>query len=277
MTVFSILRYLRHGLLKFAGPLWIVLGLIYRFIIIRCGMKFAVSHSIGPYGPFHMQPEFAFSNFKDWGKKHNRAFTACVEAAKGKNCVLDVGAHIGLVTMPISKVLSPTGQVIAFEPSAANSKALKNHLVLNAISNVRVVNYLVGDKNSSTATFYESPEITGMNTCAPIKGGQNYHRQTRPQTTIDFFCKKHLLIPEIIKIDVEGFELSVLEGAASVLQTAKPTIFLSVHPKHLRALGRTSEELIKFLDRIDYLLTDISGGPVPALQLDEYIVRPRTS
>ena len=277
MSVFSVLRYLRHGPLQHISWAWILLGHLYRFIIIHSGLSFSVPHSIGPYGPFRMLPEFAFSNFANWGQKHNRGFISCVELSKDKKCVFDVGAHIGLVTMPVSKMLGTSGQVIAFEPSAANCRALSQHLTLNNLSNVKVVNCLIGAQDVETVSFFESRGVSGMNTCAPIKNENEYLKKSMCQVTIDAFCEEHVLAPEIIKIDVEGYELAVLEGAKSILQKTSPTIFLSVHPKHLRALGRTTDELESFLDEAGYLLTDINGNPARPLQLDEYIARAQSS
>ena len=177
MSLFSLLRYLRHGPLQHISWAWILLGRLYRFIIIHSGLRFSVPHSIGPYGPFRMLPEFAFSNFANWGQKHNRGFTSCVELSKGKNCVFDVGAHIGLVTMPISKMLASSGQVIAFEPSAANSRALSRHITLNNLSNVKVVNCLLGAQDIENVSFFESQGVSGMNSCAPIKSENEYPKK----------------------------------------------------------------------------------------------------
>ena len=71
----------------------------------------AVSHRVGPYGPFRLDGHFAFSDFEHWGAVgHHRGFETCVEAARGARCVLDVGAHIGLVSLPASRALAPGGR-----------------------------------------------------------------------------------------------------------------------------------------------------------------------
>ncbi len=275
MSPFSILRYLRHGPLQEIGWLWVQLGRLYRFIIIHMRLHFPVSHCIGPYGPFNVSAEFGFSDFANWGKGHNRGFIKCIEACRHKTCVLDIGAHIGLVTMPMSKAISPSGQVVAFEPSSANREALKRHLSLNSVKNVTVVDNLIGDEVQDHVPFYESSGVSGMNSCTPFKSGENYKKVSRPQTTIDEFCLRHNLSPEIIKIDVEGWELSVLEGSTQVLKTSRPIVFLSVHPKHLHSLGRQPSELWSFLYELDYKISDISGDTVKSFKLDEYILEPK--
>lgn len=223
-----------------------------------------------------MEAQFAFSDFASWGNRHNRGFSACVEACREAKCVFDVGAHIGLVTMPMSKAVGPEGNVYAFEPSRANRQTLEHHLALNELKNVTVVNSLVGSMVQDNVRFYESSGVSGMNTCAPIKNPSEYNEIHHDQISLDEFCGVHGMVPSIIKIDVEGFELSVLEGARTLIETSKPKIFLSIHPQHLRALGRSPEELKGLISEMGYIVSDISGRPVEKFSLDEYLVTPKT-
>ena len=59
-----------------------------------------------------MHAIFAFSNFKEWGNKHNNFFDLYVKKAKKIKCFLDVGSHIGIVTLPIAKVMRKNGMVL---------------------------------------------------------------------------------------------------------------------------------------------------------------------
>lgn len=275
MNLFASLRYLRHGPLRKLSPLWLTLGRSYRSATNRLNLNFKVPHFIGPYGPFDMLAEFAFSDFASWGEKHNRGFTRCIEACRTKACALDIGAHIGLVTMPMSKAIGPQGQVFAFEPSSANRKALSRHILLNDLKNVTVVDRLLGDKVQRDVSFYEHSSVSGMNSCTPLKSGEDYEKVFHHQTTIDDFCLKDDIHPDIIKIDVEGWELSVLEGSKRILQTARPLIFLSVHPQHLESLGRSASELWDLLEKFNYGITDIAGDTIKCFKLDEYILEPK--
>ena len=255
--------------------MWVLLGRVFRFILAHSPLNFSEQHFIGPYGPFNMDGKFAFSDFASWGNQHNRGFTACVEACRDAECVLDIGAHIGLVTMPMSRAIGSEGKIYAFEPSAANRQTLEHHLNLNNIKNVTVINSLVGNKTQENVIFYESSAISGMNTCAPIKNSSQYLEKYHSQISLDEFCGIHRLEPSIIKIDVEGFELSVIEGAKNLLTTSKPKIFLSIHPQHLMSLGRSSEELRTYITEMDYEISDIQGKPVKNFSLDEYLLTPK--
>ena len=273
MSAIATLRRLRHGPLRFLSPVWTPLGNLYRGTLARSGNSLTARQKIGGYGPFLMSGEFAFSDFENWGGGHNSGFRFCVEASRGKTCVLDIGAHIGLVTMPISRLLAPGGKVFAFEPSLANRETLKRHLALNDIDNVEIVGSLVGDRDLAEVTFYEHTGISGMNTRAPVKSPDQYSTTLRTQTTLDSFCAKHGIRPDIIKIDVEGAEFSVLEGASSILAEARPLLIVSVHPQHLEALGRNAGELHGLAAASGYTVSDTDGRHVDTFQLDEYVLK----
>ena len=272
--VMRVLTRVRHGRLRRARILWSLLRPLYRGIIrFMPGVK--ISKRIGRYGPFKLNRRFAFSNFEAWGGKHNRGFEATIEAARGMTCVMDIGAHIGLVSLPLSTVIASKGTVYAFEPALANGTFLAEHLESNNITNVRVVTDLVGDKQLESVEFFESDGDSGMNTIAETGSRRGYSPTAKRQITLDNFCKENQLKPELIKIDTEGAEVGILKGATETLRAHQPTIYLSVHPRHIIELGSTVEELERLLADIDYKVTDMDGNVVRPLELTEYIVSPK--
>lgn len=274
MGLIAGLRRLRHGPLKFLAPLWLPLGRFYRQFAQWLPMR-GVLQKIGPYGPFRLDPHFAFSDFAHWGGGHNNAFEATVEACRGKSCIFDIGGHVGLVSMPVSQVLAPGGRVFAFEPGAANLRFLRRHLELNGIANVEVLPALVGETDGEVA-FYEQQGPTGQNSVALRKKSPELYSETRrPQVALDEFCKARGLAPDVIKIDVEGAELMVLRGAKAVLAQHRPLIFLSVHPRELEVLGASTEALVAFIAAAGYVCREIDGRPVEKFRLAEYLVLPR--
>lgn len=269
------LRSLRHGSLKQLDPLWLVLGRLYRAALRLTPGSKATTQRIGSYGPFKMNPMFAFSDFASWGGGHNRGFAACVESCRGADCVLDVGAHIGLLALPISQVLAPGGRLYAFEPAAANKRMLAEHLALNGCDNVELIDSLVGPDERAAVPFFEQAEPTGINSIVGGGSRDDFARTERPQVSLDGFCRARDLAPQVVKIDVEGAEIGVLEGAREILARYRPTIFLSVHPAHIAALGRSTAELAALIDTLGYACCDIEGRPVDDFRLDEYKLVPK--
>jgi FkbM family methyltransferase len=276
----AFLRWLRHGPLAFLGPAWTKLGHYYR-VVARCIPGLTVSQKIGGYGPFKLLPEFTFSDLKNWGGGHNKGFRVCIEACRGKRCVFDVGAHVGFVAMPAASVLDPCGRLYAFEPAAANARSLRRHLALNKLTQVEVIESLVGAEDLPHVVFYESVGPHGQNSIVlkneeVLKSEWGGHRRVqRPQISLDAFCMRERLGPEVIKIDVEGAEVGVLRGARLILCRYRPLIVLSVHPRQIEMAGDSLDGLRGMLDELGYDLRDTAGRPVGELKLDEYLVVPR--
>lgn len=273
MSFFSALRQLRHGPLRDLSFLWKPLGCGYRAVASLLPIG-GVAHRIGRYGPFQLDPFFAFSDFEHWGSGHNNGFTATVEACRNKNCVFDVGGHIGLVSLPVSRVIAPMGLVCTFEPATSNLRYLRRHLALNGISNVQIVEALVGATDGE-ADFFEQEKPTGQNSVVVKKYRKKYRLTKKRQITLDSFVQTHRLAPEIIKIDVEGAEVLVLEGARKTLTRHRPVLFLSVHPKELELLGSSTADLVALFQECDYVCTEIDGSPLNGFRLAEYRVSPK--
>jgi FkbM family methyltransferase len=234
----------------------------------------SVSKKIGPYGPFKMDKRFAFSNFSRWGSAHNRGFVACIEEAGGMRTVFDIGAHIGLVSLPLSMSIDQCGKLFAFEPAESNRAFLENHIRDNGIHNIEIISDLVGDEAVESVRFFESPADSGMNTIAESRRRSGFVETDVKQITLDAFCNKRDLRPELIKIDTEGAELNILRGASGVLRKYHPIIFLSVHPQHVAELGGSVEELEELLTRLGYVVNDMDGNIVRPTELTEYVLRP---
>lgn len=274
-----ILTRVRHGRLRSFRRMWVPLRFIYR-VSLLVPMDWTVSKYIGPYGPFKFHRRFAFSNFSKFGvnlKSKNRGFQYFIQACRGRTCVFDVGAHIGLVSLPASSRMASRGVIYSFEPSPGNVKYLTYHLKKNKISNVEVVRKLVHASESDSSSIFLASEDSDMNSIAPGQLQTSYSLQEVPAISIDSFCSENELRPELIKIDVEGAEISVLEGAAEVLQSVKPTLFLSVHPRYIKALGRSTAELQELLSSAGYTISDFDGNIIDISDSEgdaEYIVAP---
>jgi FkbM family methyltransferase len=155
-----------------------------------------------------------------------------------------------LTTLPIAKTIEKEGAVIAFEPGKVNLKFLEMHISANHLANVDVIKSLVGDENKEKTSFFESEEVSGMNSIAEIR--TNHQSTAVDMVTLDTIVDVRGLSPEIIKIDVEGAELKVLRGAKRVLTKHRPVLFLSVHPRQLRSLGDSPEALLDLIVSLGY-------------------------
>ena len=138
--------------------------------------------------------------------------------------VLDVGANIGLSALEFSRTAGPAGRVIAFEPHPDTAARLRTNLDRNGAANVEIVQSAVGSA-PGTITFNESADAT-LSSASVIP--RNLVRSFEvPLTTVDLaWAEASKPLVSVLKIDVEGGELAVLQGAGELLARDHPAILL---------------------------------------------------
>jgi len=269
------LKFARHAiptsvyrrLLRF--PARVVLGLLFS----HRGLEV----NIGGVGIFRLSPEFYFRGWESFGDRHNSGFYACIEEARQCSTFLDVGAHVGLYSLPISRALRPGGRVYAFEPASNNFHYLLEHIRYNNITNIDAYPLVVADCPAKDVRFFEHIDHgSGFGGLARFKDPDSFIEIRCQQTSIDSFCLEHGVCPDIVKIDVEGAELLVLRGAKHVIRSNKPIIFLSVHPGRLEAFGASVRELLELIESFDYSLFT-AAAQVEYIHTNEYVLRPRSN
>ena len=247
-------------------------GNIYRWLFRSLNLSTQVEHYIGPYGPFRLDGYFAFSDFKNWGGNHNNGFEPCIEACRSAKCFIDIGAHIGLVTLPAAKIMEGRGRVHAFEPSAVNLRFLQHHIAGNFLQNISVNDTLVGDEDS-VVDFFETDYPNGQNSKVLTSRVAAYRRCKRAQVTLDGYVARKSIAPDIIKIDVEGAEIACGSGEHEKLALYKPIIFLSVHPAELAATSEGLDGLIKLIHQYGYRCYELDGSEAVHFRLAEYVLK----
>ncbi len=199
-----------------------------------------------------------------------------LESVVGPDSVcLDVGANIGLYCLGLSQ-LAPDGRVYAFEPSPGALQWLRRNLEANDVTNVEVVEAAVSDR-VGTVGFHDVPFFTA----GSFTADESSHLASEavgstlvevPCTTLDAFVESSgVERVDVIKIDVEGAELSVLEGAKGILDQHRPTVVMEfnsfafyLHQAVLpqRALSRIQETFphVFVIDRVDGSLSRLSSA-----------------
>ncbi|MDG6999402.1 MAG: FkbM family methyltransferase [Nitrososphaerota archaeon] len=138
--------------------------------------------------------------------------------------VVDIGAQFGDYAFLCAKMFG--AEVFSFEPLRKNYELMLKFLRVNGVNNVHTYNVLLGAGDYSTGVLTDdgmtsSPDLT-------YETGKRY--ETHEMRTLDSFKLK---APAILKIDVEGFEMDVLKGAAKTLRLG-PKVIVEVHSRELR-------------------------------------------
>jgi FkbM family methyltransferase len=184
--------------------------------------------------------------------------------------VLDVGANEGLYTLFSASRVGPAGRVVAFEPSSRERRKLQHNVTRNRLANVTVVPSAVGSSEGTAALQIASGVHSGHNTLgalvyddAPAVGVEHVPVE-RLDAVIDRLGVARV---DVIKIDVEGAEMHVLEGARGTLASQRPILMVEANDDALRAQGASTAALFAFLrNELDYailIFSPVTGGVEP--------------
>ncbi len=91
--------------------------------------------------------------------------------------------------------------------------------------------------------------------------------------TLDDYVFTNKLKPDVIKIDVEGYEYFVLEGAVKIINKYNPIIILSYHPNLLKKNGINNNKFMKLINDLRLSLKNINGEIPSTLKSEDYILQ----
>ncbi len=148
---------------------------------------------------------------------------------EGMTC-LEVGGNLGYYAVLESKIVGDKGKVIAIEPSPRNFSYLKHNLEQQNRSNYEVYNFACGDQEGEVKFLVSDKS----NRCMVIENGEEIPSDLEvikiPIKKLDIFLKeKGIEKIDFIRMDVEGYEMNILEGAMKLLTKFKPIMLDEVH------------------------------------------------
>ncbi|HTC41826.1 MAG TPA: FkbM family methyltransferase [Candidatus Acidoferrales bacterium] len=198
---------------------------------------------------------------------------------KPGDTVFDIGANIGAHTLDMAKSAGRLGKVYAFEPSDFAFAKLKRNLALNSELQSRTYPRQI----LLAASFAEPPERE-IYASWPLRSDGTVHPKHRGRLVTvehatvealdDFVNREGITRLDLIKIDVDGHELPVLQGASETLRRFQPTLVMEMSPYIHAEFHHIFGEFIEVLKNFGYSLSDAdSGQPIPldATQLEHLI------
>ena len=169
--------------------------------------------------------------------------------------VIDIGAHIGLLSVIMAKKVKPTGNVYSFEPTPSTFKLLEKTIGLNDLSEVISPNQAaVADKKGTTFFYVTDIEAHNSNSLSDNKRdyGNEHKIEVQLVSVDEFAAEKMLQKIDFIKIDAEGAEYSVLRGCENTLKKDKPKMILALHPSSITNFGNNLAQIWDFLESFGY-------------------------
>ncbi len=153
----------------------------------------------------------------------------------GSTC-FEIGGHIGYVSLILRQAVGEEGSVYVFEPGSNNY----NYLEANTrpYPNIKIINLAISDHSGEVDFFTE--DITGQNNSLKpdysqfrhnqeLQGAEAVYTKSVVQAiTLDAYIEKQGVVPDSIKIDIEGAELLALRGAVETLRSHRPVIMIEI-------------------------------------------------
>ena len=198
--------------------------------------------------------------------------------------VVEVGGHIGYITAYFAALCGRQGQVTVFEPGSNNLPYIRHNIARMAKNNdfadVKLFDSAVGPSSGQVAFFEDN--LTGQNNSLVknFKGLENNAKGAFVRTEVNIRTVNLVTLDEImadsavdfIKIDVEGFELGVLQGMQAIVEKQQPIIMVEVQDSEQEILQYFSSRAYKLYseDRSEVTRTDQMDGNLFCLHAERH-------
>jgi hypothetical protein len=253
----SLLQRLVYGLVRFVSPTRICIENVFIYL----NKNDAVLNSLLLLGLFEIPETIIFKKLLQPGMTF-----------------LDVGANVGYFSAIASSLVGPKGTIIALEPEPKNHALLRETTLANPGPTYYLLQVAASAKKG-TSTFHVSSSNCGDNRLADgtvVSDEQEWSSITVDCDTLDnLFQEKNLPLPDLIKIDVQGFEADVIAGCANILKT-KQSIALMIEfwPEGLRLAGKSPLEFLRTIREQGFYMQHINlKGQLVELSDDEELIR----
>ena len=187
------------------------------------------------------------------------AIEPVLRALTSGSVFFDVGANIGYYSLLALDRIGPGGRIVCFEMNDRPLRALRKTIALNGARNIEIEVAAVTDRDG-VAHFVPTSEDG--------HGKINLARQgTRiPAISLDSYVDRHAVSRlDALKIDVEGAELLVLEGARRILATLRPVIAVEAVDSNSKAFDFRAKDIAEFLGAMRYRVEWLEGVHTPTI------------
>ena len=184
----------------------------------------------------------------------------CARYVDTKKDVIDIGANIGFYTVMFAKMVESNVTVHAIEPSMMARKRLIENIEINKVSNcVKVfggaISNIIGTVDLHTVDGKEEYSSLGQMSHAAISKDVFTSHKVE-SVTLDEFIRRESVSPGFIKMDVEGVEHLVFEGAEHTLEKHRPIIMSEIDDHLLENNGSSANFVVQMIKDKDYLVFD---------------------
>jgi FkbM family methyltransferase len=175
---------------------------------------------------------------------------------KKGHIVVDVGAFIGGYTYLFSELVGNKGKVYAFEPVPYLFNILRFHCSLFNLKNVLTENKAVADHEGYLKLILSEGNVQDNRLAYTENTNKNVLINT---TSLDKYFEKQSVLPDIVKIDVQGADYKVIKGMMNLIKKKNLIIFCEFWPEGIRRCGDDPLEFLKFISNLGFKIFEIDN------------------
>jgi FkbM family methyltransferase len=201
----------------------------------------------------YLMPEDHVQQHLFWYEYYEKPVEAGLKKfLKADSIFIDIGANVGYFSLYASR-LAPQGKVIAFEPVSHLFEALQKNIEVNNITNIKAVQVAIGAANEERDIYIAATDNAGMSSFGKPENYSGKKELVKVYSFDSWFALSGLEKVDLVKIDVEGFELAALKGMKETINRFKPFILIEANPQTLSYFQLTVPDLLKYAAELSYL------------------------
>lgn len=187
-----------------------------------------------------------------------RKFFVAKHLLKQGGSAIDGGAHIGYFTRLLASVLQPGGKIYSFEPNPYMYRLLAKYAKQEP--RVQAMELALSNESQTNVSFYVTPYTMAEDSTLEEKHRQRFQKKVHVQTfQLDELLYQKIENLRLIKLDVEGVEQKVLEGAEKLLQQFCPWVIF----EYCHTSQRDDSPILSYFSQKDYFCIDLATlGPL---------------
>lgn len=175
--------------------------------------------------------------------------------------VIDIGANIGYYTVQFANIVGKTGKIYAFEPNPIINKLLIENINLNNYQNVIVENIALSNSDADVLMHLPNDGYEAHGSMMPNETFVSSKTIISKAITLDDYVKNNKINSiDLIKIDTEGAELLVFNGAHNVLKSMKPKIVFECAEPLCKSFNHSVIDVLSLLKEYGYKIEEIEWG-----------------
>ena len=179
---------------------------------------------------------------------------------------VDVGANLGIYTLVASRIVGPSGRVIACEPSVQSFPLLQRNITLNSLTNVTAFPVALSEK-AGRVPLYHAGSCSSGNSLGYHPSFPGSFETVLAESLDDVLQRIPAGRVDVIKMDVQGAEELVLRGAQKTLASKNPAIIFEFYPEGADLLGLSPSGAWNLLEGLGYeFFTVCSAGSISRIE-----------